>query len=147
MSPDHTLSAGAIIVRLDRPEPSYLLLRAYNYWDFPKGIVEIGEEPLAAAIREIEEETTLTGLRFPWGMEYRETPPYGRGKIARYYLAESPQGEVGLPVNPDLGHPEHDEYRWLSYQETMALLNDRLRPILAWAHEKVMRGAPPPEAP
>jgi bis(5'-nucleosidyl)-tetraphosphatase len=138
----HTLSAGAIIVRLHAPDPRYLLLRAHDYWDFPKGIVENGEEPLAAAVREIEEETTLTGLLFPWGSEFRETPPYGRGKVARYYLAESPQGEVYLPVSPELGHPEHDEFRWLPFDKVMVLLNDRLRPIMAWAHERVVRGRP-----
>jgi bis(5'-nucleosidyl)-tetraphosphatase len=140
MSLSHTLSAGAIIVRLRAPDPHYLLLRAHDYWDFPKGIVERGEEPLDAAVREIEEETTLTGLLFPWGTEYRETPPYGRGKIARYYIAESPHGEVDLPVSPELGHPEHDEFRWLLYDEVMALLNERLRPIMDWAHERIMRG-------
>lgn len=137
-----TLSAGAIIVRLQLPAPRYLLLRAYDYWDFPKGIVESGEEALAAAVREIEEETTLTGLLFPWGTDYRETPPYGRGKIARYYLAESPCGEVDLPVSPELGHPEHEEYRWLPYDEVMVLLSERVRPIMEWAHERVMRGRP-----
>jgi bis(5'-nucleosidyl)-tetraphosphatase len=145
MNTPHTLSAGAIIVRLYAEEPRYLLLRAYDYWDFPKGIVESGEEPLAAAVREIEEETTLTGLLFPWGTEFRETPPYGRGKIARYYLAESPQGEVDLPVSAELGHPEHDEFRWLPYDAVMALLNGRLRPILDWAHERVVRGRPAAE--
>lgn len=142
MITSYTLSAGAIIVRLQDRDPRYLLLRAHDYWDFPKGIVESGEEPLAAAMREIEEETTLTGLRFPWGTDYRETAPYGRGKIARYYLAESPRGEVDLPVSPELGHPEHDEFRWLFYDEVVVLLNDRLRPIMAWAHEQVVRGLP-----
>lgn len=131
------LSAGVVVVRRRQGEPRYLLLRAYNYWDFPKGLVEPGEDPLAAALREVEEETTLTGLRFTWGTEYRETPPYGRGKVARYYVAESPDGEVSLPVSPELGHPEHDEYRWLDYAAGVRLLNDRLRPILAWAHGKV----------
>jgi bis(5'-nucleosidyl)-tetraphosphatase len=140
MNSSMTLSAGAVIVRRLQQGPRYLLLRAYNYWDFPKGIVEPGEEPLAAAVREIEEETTLTGLLFPWGTEYRETPPYGRGKIARYYLAEAPHGEVDLPVSPELGHPEHDEFRWLSYDEGRALLNERLLPIMSWAHDKVERG-------
>jgi bis(5'-nucleosidyl)-tetraphosphatase len=134
-----TLSAGAVIVRRLQREPRYLLLRAYNYWDFPKGIVEPGEEPLAAALREIEEETTLSGLVFPWGTAYSETPPYGRGKIARYYLAEAPHGEVDLPVSPELGHPEHDEFRWLPYAEVMALVNERLQPVMNWAHDRVER--------
>ena len=69
-----------------------LLLRAYAYWDFPKGLVEPGEAPLAAAIREVAEETGLAGLVFRWGEAFLETEPYSGGKIARYYVAESPAG-------------------------------------------------------
>ena len=53
------LSAGIIVVRHIDAKPNFLLLRAYEYWDFPKGIVEPGEQPLEAALREVEEETTL----------------------------------------------------------------------------------------
>ena len=84
----------------------YLLLCAYDYWDFPKGQVEAGEDPLAAAIRETEEETTRTGLNFRWGHVVVETEPYGKNKIARYYIAESKAGGVGLPVSAELGHPD-----------------------------------------
>jgi bis(5'-nucleosidyl)-tetraphosphatase len=128
----YVLSAGVIIVR-GRPDPRYLMLRAFQYWDFPKGIVEPGEEPLAGALREVYEETGLTGLQFKWGHVYQETKPYGFGKIARYYLAESTEGEVYLPVNPALGRPEHEEFRWLAYREANALVGSRLRPILNWA--------------
>ncbi len=121
------------MVRREGGEPRYLLLRVYGYWDFPKGEIGAGEEPLAAAVREVEEETTLAGLRFPWGEVYRETPPYSGGKVARYYLAESPAGEVRLPVSPALGRPEHDEFRWLSYVEARRRLGPRLQPILDWA--------------
>ncbi len=131
------LSAGVVIVNLEQGEPRYLLLRAYRYWDFPKGLVEPGEDPLQAAIREVAEETTIRQLDFSWGLDYRETPPYGRGKIARYYLARTSQSAVELPVSPELGHPEHEEYRWLDYQAARRLLNERLRPILDWAREKV----------
>lgn len=133
----HILSAGVILVRWINHQPHYLLLRVYNYWDFPKGIVEAGETPLMAAKRETEEETCLTKLDFCWGENYRETRPYGRGKIARYYIAECTEGDVFLPVNPELGHPEHDEFHWLEYPAARALLNYRLRPILDWANELV----------
>src|SRR5690554_5826522 len=96
--------------------PHYLLLRAFRYWDFPKGEIEAGEDPLAAAVRELAEETTLTGVRFRWGQGFRETPPYARGKVARYYVAEAPSGEVDLPVNPRMRRPEHHEFRWLPYE-------------------------------
>ena len=83
------LSAGVVIVRRRGSGHRYLLLRAYRNWDFPKGVVEPGEDPLEGAIREVAEETTLTNLNFRWGHDYRETAPYGRGKVARSYLAES----------------------------------------------------------
>ena len=129
------LSAGVIIVRRQGAGYRYLLLRAYRNWDFPKGVVEPGEDPLQGAIREVAEETTLTDLNFRWGHDYRETAPYGRGKVARYYLAETAQTEVSLPVNPELGRPEHDEFRWVNYATARRLLPPRLQPILAWSEK------------
>jgi 8-oxo-dGTP pyrophosphatase MutT (NUDIX family) len=116
----------------------WLMLRAYHNWDFPKGEVELGEDPLAAARREVKEETTLAALSMPWGYDYRETAPY-RGKVARYYLAEAPNGEVSLPVSAELGRPEHHEFRWLDLQQAKALAPARLQPILAWAAERICR--------
>lgn len=134
-----TLSAGVVVVRREGDHIWYLLLRAYHHWDFPKGVVEPGETPLQGAIREVEEETSLNDLTFTWGYGYQETPPYGRGKVARYYVAETRQTEVTLPVNPALGHPEHDEYRWVTFQEARTLLSPRVIPVLEWAHTLVSR--------
>jgi bis(5'-nucleosidyl)-tetraphosphatase len=135
-----TLSAGVVVVRVINNEHHYLLLRVFNYWDFPKGEVEPGEDPLSTAIREVEEETTLTGLNFNWGELYKETDRYGKGKIARYYLAESKNGEVSLPVSPELGHPEHHEFRWVSYRDAHKLLKPRLQAVLDWAQKLVQKG-------
>jgi bis(5'-nucleosidyl)-tetraphosphatase len=128
-----SLSAGVLVVRRHDDDYRYLLLRAYNYWDFPKGLVEAGEEPLASAVREVTEETTLSDLNFHWGKDYRETEPYARGKVARYYVAESAHGEVSLPISPELGHPEHHEFRWLDYKAARKLSAPRVQPILDWA--------------
>jgi bis(5'-nucleosidyl)-tetraphosphatase len=133
------LSAGVIVVRKHADGYRYLLLRAYRYWDFSKGLVEPGEDPLASAVREVAEETTLTDLDFRWGKDYRETEPYARGKVARYYVAESAQGRVSLPVSPELGQPEHHEFRWLDYKAARKLLAPRVQPILDWAHALVMK--------
>lgn len=137
------LSAGVVVVRQIRERRHYLLLRAYNYWDFPKGIVEAGERPLEGARREVREETTLDDLRFRWGYEYKETPPYNRGKVARYYIAEAPVGEVFLSVNEELGRPEHEEFRWVTLQQGRAMVSPRVQPILDWA--EAMLAQPPRE--
>ena len=136
-----TRSAGVVILRHKRGVPHYLLLRCYGYWDFPKGETEEGEDSLQTAIREVAEETGLQDLRFRWGEPFHETPAYGRGKVARYYVAESPSGEVVLPVNPELGRPEHHEFRWLPFEDARARLNDRVRAILDWAHAIVERNS------
>jgi bis(5'-nucleosidyl)-tetraphosphatase len=127
------LSAGVIPIRRTAAGCRFLLLRAFNYWDFPKGEVESGERPLEAARREVAEETGLTDLSFLWGEDYYETEPYGRGKIARYYAAATKHSHVVLPVSPELGRPEHHEYRWVSQDEARALLVERVRRALAWA--------------
>ncbi len=136
------LSAGVVILHWQNDHYRYLLLRAYNYWDFPKGIVEAGETPLEAAIREVEEETTLKELNFHWGDVFRETPPYNHGrKIARYYIAETPHMRVGLPVNPLLGRPEHSEFRWVTRAEAWRLMTPRVQTVLQWVDE-VVRDTP-----
>ena len=132
------LSAGVVVLHWNRDHYDYLLLRAYNYWDFPKGIVEAGETPLEGAVREVREETAISDLRFRWGHIYRETPPYNHGrKVARYYIAETPNQCVQLPVNPLLGRPEHSDYRWGRRAEAWRLLTPRVRIILEWA-DKVL---------
>jgi bis(5'-nucleosidyl)-tetraphosphatase len=128
-------SAGIIPIRHTENGCRYLLLRAYRYWDFPKGEVEAGEQPLAAARRETAEETGIEQLDFRWQEKYYETPPYAGGKVARYYLAETQESRVVLGINPDLGRPEHHEFRWVSYSEAHSLLNDRVRAALDWAQQ------------
>ena len=130
------LAAGMVILRRFDGECRCLMLRAYRNWDFPKGEVEPGEDPLAAAGREVQEETTLSGLLMPWGLDYCETAPYG-GKVARYYLAESSGGAVSLPVSPELGRPEHHEFRWAGFDEVRTLAPPRLQPVVAWAIQRV----------
>ena len=120
------------------------MLRAYRNWDFPKGLVEPGEDPLAAAIREVQEETLIEDLHFDWGTEYFETAPYRGNKIARYYLARTETEHVTLPVRPELGRPEHHECRWVTFEEALSLAAPRIEPVIRWAG--AMLSAPPKAA-
>ncbi len=132
------LSAGMVIVRKEAGEWKFLFLRAYRLWDFPKGEVEEGEDPLETAKREAKEEAGISELHFRWEPVFKETEPYRGGKkIARYYIAETTQSEVTLSVNPELGRPEHHEYQWLSHEEMKKLAPERLFPVIEWAHKTV----------
>ena len=134
MSPRSTrLSAGVVVVRPTAEGWRFLLLRAFNHWDFPKGMVEVGEEPLAAAVREVREESLISDLDFTWGETSTRTGPYSRGKVACYFIAQTRTADVSLPVNAELGRPEHSEFRWADYEEALQLVSPRVRPVLHWA--------------
>jgi 8-oxo-dGTP pyrophosphatase MutT (NUDIX family) len=130
-------AAGAVIFRRSDRGVRLLLLRAYKNWDFPKGLIEPGEDALAAARREVQEETGLADLDYPFGDEFRETVPYAGNKIARYYLAHTDAEKIVLPVSPELGRPEHHEYRWVSFDEAEDLLPPRLAVVLEWARKTI----------
>lgn len=134
------VSAGVVVVRHAAEGWRFLLLRAFNHWDFPKGMVESGEEPLAAAVREVREESLIDDLDFGWGESSTQTGPYSRGKVARYFIARTKTVDITLPVNPELGRPEHSEFRWVSYDEAMALVSPRVRPVLKWAAQVMNLG-------
>jgi bis(5'-nucleosidyl)-tetraphosphatase len=103
-------------------------------------MVEPGEDPLAAARREVREETLIEDLEFNWGEVYVETEPYGKRKVARYYVALTRTEKVALPVSAELGRPEHDEWRWVQREAALALVATRLQPIVRWAAEIVGAG-------
>jgi bis(5'-nucleosidyl)-tetraphosphatase len=131
------LSAGVVVMRRFPEGWRCLVLRAYRNWDFPKGLVEDNEAPRDAAQREVLEETSLRDLRFHWGEEYKETLPYAGRKVARYYIAESPADPVSLPISEELGRPEHDEFRWVSFDDAEDVLPPRLSIVLDWARAMV----------
>jgi 8-oxo-dGTP pyrophosphatase MutT (NUDIX family) len=139
--PNRKRSAGIIVLRQVPGDWRLLLLRAFRNWDFPKGQIAVGEDPLAAALREAREETGLTDLAFSWGDVFRETEPYAGGKIARFYVAQTRTERIELPVSPELGRPEHHEWRWVSFDEARELLAPRLRFIVDWAESVAIGSA------
>jgi 8-oxo-dGTP pyrophosphatase MutT (NUDIX family) len=126
-------AAGVVVFRRSEGGVRLLVLRAYRNWDFPKGMIEPGESELEAAKRETAEETGLTGLDFPFGDAHKDTVAYAGGKIARYFIAETDTTDIELPVSPELGRPEHHEWRWVGFDEAEELLPPRLGVVLEWA--------------
>jgi len=74
-------------------------------WDLPGGHIDSGEEPLAAAIREVKEETNLdvTSLRYI-GKDSNI------GKLTYFYKTSEWKGNLKLSS-------EHTEYRWVGESE------------------------------
>ena len=129
------LSCGVVLARETENGWMTLMLRAWHHWDFPKGVRELGEDPLEAAIREVGEETGINAMSFDWGERYFETGPYSRGKIARYFIARTSQQDVVLGPSPDTGEPEHQEWRWVTFDGAYDLGSPRVRQIVQWARQ------------
>ena len=129
------LSCGVVLARHSDQGLVTLMLRAYHHWDFPKGLQEKGEEPLEAALREVQEETGIDELDFDWGDRYMETGPYSHGKTARYYMARTAQQEVVMGLSAVTGEPEHQEWRWVSFDEAHDLATPRVRTVVRWARQ------------
>jgi 8-oxo-dGTP pyrophosphatase MutT (NUDIX family) len=136
--PTAVLSAGIVPARRGAKGWELLLLRAYQDWDFPKGHIETGEMPLETALREAREETGIDDFAFEFGGTWCDSAPYAGGKVARYYLAVTGQDITALPVSPELGRPEHQEWRWVGLDEAARLVRARLQPVLAWARERLI---------
>lgn len=131
-------SAGIILVDLSNEKPRVLCLRAYKNWDWPKGRLDPGENHIQAAIRELEEETgyTVNDIEFVKELIAKpEVVTYGSGKSAKtatYFYAAliNTQKEPFLPINPELGHPEHEEWRWVQTDQLHDLMPARLNDIV-----------------
>lgn len=134
---EHKLSCGAVVVRQTDDGWKTILLRAFHHWDFPKGIREPGEDPMQAALREVTEETGIDDLAFEWGDRFFETGPYSKGKVARYFLAQTAQEEITMGLSPETGEPEHHEWRWVSFDEAYDMGSPRVRSIVQWARQVV----------
>lgn len=97
----------------------------YDDWSFPKGKLEPGEKWLDAALREVEEETGLTGEIGPALDDARYVDHKGRNKVVRYWSMRITGGAF-------VANDEVDELVWLpaadardrlSYEHDRALLD------------------------
>lgn len=137
-------SAGGVIFRMARgPEgsathPLFLLIRdSYRNWGFPKGHVEEGELPEAAALREVAEETGLRGMSLRGPIETIDWYFRFRGrlihKVCHFFLMETDQAETS---------PQRMEgitaCRWAAYQEACDVISyANARGVLQRANEMI----------
>ncbi len=80
------ISAGGVLYRMgaDGPEVALISLKEGRVWALPKGIMDKGEEPEEAALREVREETGMEGgIVAPLG--YIKYFFYSRDDDTRYF--------------------------------------------------------------
>jgi bis(5'-nucleosidyl)-tetraphosphatase len=122
--------AGIVVVRFIDNNYKVLGLWARGGYDIPKGHVEDGEDFLQTAIRETQEESSITDLQFRWGQK-----PIIVDQL-KVYLAETNQaGEV--VANEHSGILEHEHLKWMDWDEMYEKTYDYLRPAVLWAKESV----------
>ncbi|WP_395690705.1 NUDIX domain-containing protein [Nocardioides sp.] len=113
------LAAGAVVFR---PGKRVLLVHRprYDDWSFPKGKLDRGEHVLAAAVREVAEETglhvrlgpPLTGQRYPVAG--------GRSKVVSYWVGRAVGSDDVGRYRPNA---EIDQVAWVPYADALDLLS------------------------
>ena len=106
-------------VILENSEGKALIVKA-NYkphWTFPGGIIDAGESPAEAAVREVSEEVGLTldrdTLRFAW-VAHRSSEVINSYQFVFYgELPDNAEQSIVLQAS------EIDEYVWVSRDEVM----------------------------
>jgi 8-oxo-dGTP pyrophosphatase MutT (NUDIX family) len=124
------ISAGIIIYRQTADGMKFLLTyHGGRNWNFPKGKLD-GESNFKAALREVREETGLaeSDLRFRHHFKVQDRFVFTRAgerifKVVTYYLAETKQSAITLPVKSEgeKGEP-HDGYGWFVYRDALRML-------------------------
>ncbi len=105
-----------------------------DYWDFPKGHIEKGEEELETVKREIKEETGLKDLKFiegfkEWIKYFFKEEEKTVFKIVTFYLAETKVKKVKISS-------EHIGFKWFSYEKAIKkLIFENAKEILKKADE------------
>ena len=145
MPPPH--SAGILLFRRGDGETQVLLIKPGSpfwrnkdagAWMIPKGMVEPGEVPAEAALREFEEETgsPLTAVPFPLA-----TVRQAGGKIVEAFAVEGDLDPAGIrsidfamewpPRSGRIEHyPEAAEARWMTLGEARAMMLPSQLPLL-----------------
>lgn len=111
-------SCGAVVFRRVGEKHLFLLLEYFgDYYDFPKGNQEEGEDERETVRREVEEETGIEDIRFVEGFNKVISYFYQREKHivhkqVSYYLVETSTKEVKVSY-------EHKGHKWLPFEEAL----------------------------
>ncbi|MEU7901892.1 bifunctional NUDIX hydrolase/histidine phosphatase family protein [Actinoplanes sp. NPDC049118] len=121
MAPEPVRAAGGVLWRPagDSIEVCVVHRPYLRDWSLPKGKLDDAEHPLAAAVREVLEETGVHGepqLRLP---EVAYTMPNGAAKTVEFWLMRALDGPAAAPADPT----EVDTVVFLSPADAVARLS------------------------
>ena len=129
-NPPDIVAAGAVVVR--RGGEALLVHRPkYDDWSFPKGKLDRGEHPTAAAVREVAEETGLV-VRLGRPLPSQRYEVAAGMKTVHYWVARAVDGEdvSGYAPNDEIDQvawvPFEKAARTLTYQRDRATLGHAL---------------------
>jgi 8-oxo-dGTP pyrophosphatase MutT (NUDIX family) len=130
-------SAGIIVFRDGAHNREYLLLHyPHGHWDFAKGKIEGDETDIAAAHRELDEETGLQaslieGFQETYSYSFTEKNGEQAQKTVILFLGRNRP----FYREPWLSH-EHVQYAWLPYEQALARLTyDNSQEVLKKAEQ------------
>lgn len=116
---DVVVHPGAVAVLAHNEDGRVLLVRQHRegtggpLWEIPAGLLERGEKPLAAAKRELHEETALTARRWQYLGTVYPTPGYSTERTYLFLASEL----SGTPT----AHSEVDQVRFFTIEEIRRL--------------------------
>ncbi len=121
-------SAGGVLVRTVRGRPMIAAIRPRGKpegtWALPKGLVETGEPAAETAVREVREETGVSGRLVEKLGDVRYVYSRRDGervfKVVSFYLLRAGRGRIG-EIEEEM-RVEVAEARWLPLEEAPRLL-------------------------
>lgn len=124
-------SCGFLIVR-GKPVSDFLLMRHPDRWDLPKGHVDGGENDLQCALRELEEETSITINDIEIDGDFRF--------ITQYPVVSKKKGKVRqktlviflayLVRDVNIAVTEHAGYQWFDWDPPQQIQAATIDPLL-----------------
>jgi 8-oxo-dGTP pyrophosphatase MutT (NUDIX family) len=141
VAPIPVTAAGGIVIRMVDGQVKLLLMFRRGEWDLPKGKLDAGETIEQCAIREVSEETGVTGLRisqFLTQTHHEYEDEYGFwSKTTHWYLMSMEGDSCDLVPQSEEGI---EQLEWVSLDEAQQRIRfESLSQVLAET-KKATRG-------